>query len=406
MKKTLLSLALYFIIIGIVCSQESEKKIAKIDSLLNNYIETGVIPHANIILVQNNNPILEKSYGYKDITSNEGLNLDHIFRLSSLSKLITSIAVMQLVDQGKINLNDPVENYIAGFKNTEILDSINPETLDYISHPANNKLTIHHLLSNTSGIAYGAAMNPNIGILYNKNGIDMGYDTSNISLEEKMLKLAKIPILHEAGEAWTYGFNYDVLGYIVEKASGIKYDEYLQKELFEPLGMNNTAFYLNSDLKDNLTSIHLYDTDSKTFYSTTETPQLPYRMPFNYPIEGSKRYLSGGVGINSSILDFSKILEMLYNNGTYKEKQILSSEAVQRISSGQIGELPFMIPNASWGYGNIVEKDNTIYWSEGGGFNYFKVNKEKEYILILFTQTMFSPYSTMKIFFQLDGLLQ
>lgn len=402
MKKLCLITFILFYILSNINAQETY---FKIDSLLNNSVETGIIPHVNIILIKDGNTVLEKPYGFKDISRNEEMNLDHIFRLSSLTKLVTSVAVMQLVDAGKINLSDPIEKYLPEFNNITILDSLNKDYSRFYSHPSKSKITIHHLLSNTSGFAYGAAMYPKLGILYNKVGIDMGYDTSNITLSEKVSKLASIPIKHEPGESWTYGFNYDILGCIVEKATGMGFDRYLAENLFTPLQLRDTYFYIAPEDINKLVPIHLYNKEDNTYFTTTKSPELPYRMPFNYPVDGTQKYLSGGVGLSSSIKDYINILQMLYNDGIFNNKQILSKESVQKITSNQIGELPFMLKNSYWGYGNIVEKDKSIFWSEGGGFNYFKVNKEKGYILILFTQTMFSPYSTMKLFFKIDDII-
>lgn len=377
-----------------------------IDSLLQYYCDSNYIPHANVVIINENGQVFKKAYGYKNSNTKETLKLDDIFRYSSLTKLITSIAVMQLVDNGLIKLDDPVEKYIGSFKNLTVLDTINHETLEYISHPAQNKITIRDLLANTSGIVYGPVMYPNLGLLYKQHGIDMGYDTSAITLKEKINQLAKFPILHEPKHKWTYGFNYDVLGYLIEKVSGKALDNYLNESIFSPLGIENTQFYFDDDYKCRLVPFHFYSKENKSFFVPELAPSLPYNMPFNYPVEGAKTYFSGGVGLSGSIEDFSKILLMLFNNGTYNNSKVLSAKSVNEITRNQIGDLQFLVDGAYWGFGTIVEKENNIYFGEGGGNTYYKVNKEDGYILILFTQTMFSPYSTMKMFFSIDNLIQ
>lgn len=407
MKKILgLALLIMLIISQLIAQTKHDAEFKDIDSLLQYYCDSNYIPHANVVIVHENGLAFQKAYGYKNTNTKEALKIDDIFRYSSLTKLITSIAVMQLVDNGLIILDDPVEKYIESFKDLTILDTVNHETLEYISHPAQNKVTVRDLLANTSGIVYGPVMYPNLGLLYKQHGIDMGYDTSAITLKEKINELAKLPVLHEPKEKWTYGFNYDVLGYLIEKVSGKTLDNYLKESVFNPLEIESTKFYFNDDYKSRLVPFHLYNKENKSFFVPDVVPSLPYNMPFNYPVEGSKTYFSGGVGLSGSIEDFSKILLMLFNDGTYKNTRILSDQSVGEITKNQIGELQFLVDGAYWGFGTIVEKDNNVYFGEGGGNTYYKVNKEDGYILILFTQTMFSPYSTMKFFFSIDNLIQ
>lgn len=404
MKHTILWILIVAISINYSFSQE--KAIEKIDSLLNYYCDSAILPHANILICKGGDVIMEDSYGFKNINTREKLQTDDIFRISSLTKLITAVAVMQLVDRELISLDDPVSKYIPEFSNLQVLDSLNNNNLEYTAHKIDQSLTIRHLLAQTSGIAYGPAMYPKIGLLYNQVGIDMGYDTSNTLLKTKITKIPELPLLHEPGAQWTYGFNYDVLGFLIEKVSKLSLEEYFQNNIFDPLDMNKTYFYLNQKEAEELVPIHLYDKNQKRYYVADKQPDLPYHMPLNYPVEGSKTYLSGGVGLSCSIRDFAKVVLMLKNNGVYTNKTILSEHAVQQITVNQIGDLPFLAKGMTWGYGTIVLKDEKEYLGEGGGFAYYKVNVDKDYIILFFTQTTMSPYSTFKMFLELDSFVQ
>ena len=191
-----------------------------------------------------------------DNQSDRPLKRDDIFRIASQSKAITATAVMMLWEEGKFRLDDPISKYIPEFKNPQVLESFQYSDTSYTTLAAKNEITIRHLLTHTSGIGYGMIDgDERFKMIYQKAGITDLFTTENISIEESVKKLAKLPLHHNPGEKFTYSEGLDVLGYFIEVMSGMPFDVFLKKRLFDPLGMNDTWFYLPEDKANRLVSV-------------------------------------------------------------------------------------------------------------------------------------------------------
>ena len=258
---------------------------------------------------------------------------DVIFRIASQSKAITATAIMMLWEEGKFRLDDPISKYIPEFEIANILDTFNEADSSFTVKPADKKITIRHLLTHTSGLGYGVIDGDDrIRKIYAKAGVTDLYTTKDITIEESIKKLAKLPLHHHPGEKFTYSEGLDVLGYFIEIISGMPFDEFLRQRLFDPLGMDDTWFYLPSNKSDRLVSVQ------QPVKGSWEKFPVTFYDP-DYPIKGAKRFFSGGAGLSSTAKDYAVFLQMYLNQGEYNGVRILSKTTVRSIMGNQIGDL-------------------------------------------------------------------
>lgn len=367
----------------------SEERLVRIDNMLTQSIEKNQIPGAVALIARNGKIVYYKAFGMAENETKRNLKRDDIFRIASQSKAITSTAVMMLWEEGKFSLDDPISKYIPEFENAQILDSLNEIDTTYITSPAKGEITIRHLLTHTSGIGYGIIDNDQFSKIYQKAGIIDLFTTTSITIEENIKKLAVLPLHHNPGKQFTYSEGLDVLGYLIEILSGKPLDEFFQERIFEPLGMNDTYFYLPDSKKFRLVPVQTIKDDKWIRYTNTY-------YDIDYPIKGSKTFFSGGAGLSSTAKDYATFLQMYLNNGELNGVRLLSRTTVQVILANQIGDL-FGDPGAGYGlaFGLLNQEGQnmggrgsigTFNW--GGYFNtqYFADPKEN-IIGILMKQT-------------------
>jgi CubicO group peptidase (beta-lactamase class C family) len=314
---------------------------------------------------------------------------DHIFRIASQTKAITSTAVMILWEEGKFRLDDPISNYIPEFKNPRVLAGFRYSDTTFSARPADKEITIRHLLTHTSGLGYGVIDgDERMKMIYHKAGVTDLFTTENISIEESVKRLAKLPLHHDPGTKYTYSEGLDVLGYFVEIISGQPFDVFLKERIFDPLGMDDTRFYLNDAQGERLVTVHTYQ-DGKW---------QPYPVTFydpDYPRKGAKRFFSGGAGLSSTTADYAKFLQMYLNQGELNGNRILSSKTIETIMKNQVGDLWSGDKYYGLAFGVVTEdgvargglgSEGTFDW--GGYFNtqYF-ADPEEQVIGLIFKQT-------------------
>ena len=208
-------------------------------------IKDDNLPGLVALVARKGKIVFWKAYGKADNASNRDMKRDDIFRIASQTKAITSTAVMMLWEEGKFRLDDPVSKYIPEFKNPQVLNNFRYSDTTYTTVDADKEITIRHLLTHTSGIGYGVIDgDERMRMIYNKAGITDLFTTEDISIGESVKKLARLPLHHNPGEKFTYSEGLDVLGYFIEVVSGMPFDEFLRQRLFDPLGMDDTWFYL------------------------------------------------------------------------------------------------------------------------------------------------------------------
>jgi CubicO group peptidase (beta-lactamase class C family) len=311
----------------------SAERLARIDSMCINAISEGKIPGAVALVARNGKIVYHKAFGMADNQAKRELKRDDIFRIASQTKAITSTAVMMLWEEGKFKLDDPISKYIPEFKNPQVLNTFNSKDTSYTTTPAKSEITIRQLMDHTSGLGYGMIDgDARCRMIYQKAGVVDVFSAENISIEENIKKLAKLPLLFNPGEKYNYCEGLDVLGYFIEIISGMPFDVFLKTRLFEPLGMNDTWFYLSDDKAQRLVSVQKPENGSWSRYPVT------FYDP-DYPIKGAKRFLPGGAGLSSTAKDYATFLQMYLNGGELNGKRILSRTTIQSIMANQIGNL-------------------------------------------------------------------
>ena len=311
----------------------SSERLNNIDAMITETVKANDLPGAVALIARNGKIIFYKAYGMADSKNKRKMDKDAILRIASQTKAITSTAVMMLWEEGKFALDDPISKYIPEFTEAQLLDTYNETEGTYTTKPARNQITIRDLITHTSGIGYGVIDgDERFKKIYAKAGITDLFTTQQITIGESVKKLAKLPLHHEPGEAYTYSEGLDVLAYFIEVISGVPFDVFLKTRIFEPLGMEDTWFYLPKDKHARLVTVQQKEGDKWvkypiTFYDT------------DYPIKGAKTFFSGGAGLSSTAVDYAAFLQMYLNHGELNGTRLLSRTTVQSIMANQIGDI-------------------------------------------------------------------
>jgi CubicO group peptidase (beta-lactamase class C family) len=346
----------------------SAVRLDRIDKMLQQSIDSGWTAGAVGFIARDGKIVYNKAFGVSDFNVKTPMHTDNIFRIASQSKAIVSIAAMTLFEEGKFLLDDPVSKYIPEFANPKVLNKFNEKDTTYTTVPATRAITVRHLLTHTSGIDYAGIGSPVMKAIYAKAGIESRFGSDKDIIGNEMKDLGKLPLAHNPGEKWTYGMNVDVLGYLVEIWSGETLDQYLKKQLFEPLGMNNTYFYLPPEKQHRLVKVNTEDENGHVMVLKNDY--------FDYPLlDGT--YFSGGAGLSSTVKDYAIFLQMLLNNGVYEGKRFLSRRTVELITSNQIGELNHGRNKFGLGFEITTKEGQAVLGISEGSFSwggYFATN--------------------------------
>lgn len=308
---------------------------AYIDHLLEDFVDKGKIAGANVLVLQNGKPVYEKSFGWRDREGNRKMTPDTLFRIASQTKAITSAAIMTLVEEGKVGINEPVGNFIPTFRKTTVA-SLENNGIKFVD--AKRPITVFDLLTHSAGISYGRETH--IAALYEAKELGAkagnGWYTADKTepVCDTMETLGTIPFLRQPGEAYVYGYNTDILGCIVEKASGMPLDQYIQKRITGPLGMNDTYFYVPVGERERLAAVY------STATGTGKAERAPEgsRGQGHY-VDGPRKSFAGGAGLISTARDYARFLEMVRNGGIVDGVRVLSPRAVELMTTNQIGAL-------------------------------------------------------------------
>lgn len=350
----------------------SAERLARIDSMIEKAVREGTIPGAVALVARKGKIVHHQAYGLADTASNRAMKRDDIFRIASQSKAITATAVMILWEEGRFRLDDPVSKYIPEFRNMQVLTGYNEEAGVWTGEPAKREITIRHLLTHTSGLGYGQIdADPRFKKIYEKAGVVDLFTTEKVTIGESVRRLAKLPLHHQPGDKYTYSEGLDVLGYLIEVVSGMPFDVFLKKRLFDPLGMVDTGFYLPAEKAGRLVTIQKLDQGRWVRYPVT------FYDP-DYPIKGAKSFFSGGAGLCSTARDYATFLQMYLNGGELNGVRILSRTTIRTIMQPQIPKEIWSNENAQYGlaFGLVTEKGvalggqgslGTFDW--GGYFN-------------------------------------
>ena len=302
---------------------------ARLDAVtadLQARIDEGKLSGAVVMIAQNGEIQLRKALGYQNVEDEIPMQEDTIFRIFSMTKPKTGTALMVLHDEGKFELNDTVEKYLPELGGMEVFVSQNDDG-SWVTEPANHPMTIRELMSHTGGLLYTPPLSRGpVASAYAKAGIN---NLFNYTLEESIPALADIPLGYQPGTQWVYSISVDVQGYLVERLSGQKFDEFLQERLFDPLDMAETGFFVKPENADRLA--RQYQPRQDGTLARTDTGAF-----LNPP-----KFLSGGGGLTSTAGDYMKFVQMHLNGGELNGKRVLSKEAVEIMRSNQ---LPDAVP--------------------------------------------------------------
>jgi CubicO group peptidase (beta-lactamase class C family) len=382
-----------------------EKNLDRIDSLLATGLVNNWAAGATALVAVNGKVIYDKGFGFRDRETKALMRPTTEFRIASMTKPIVTAAAMKLVEDGKLKLTDKVSKYIPEFANAQVLASFNPADTSYTTVNAVKEITIEDLMTHTSGIGYGFA-DKRLAMIYQKNGIPDLAVADSVLLLNKMKTLGKLPLGVQPDSQFFYGLGIDVLGAVIEVASGKKLDEYVTETILKPLGMVDTHFFLPIEKRNRLAVL----------YGETKTGRLE-RLPVinkgynvNYPIVGARTYFSGGSGLTSNVEDYAKFLQMILNDGSFNGKQILKPESVKEMTTNQIGNLN--VGKNKFGLGfEITTAEGTqngakvgkLSW--GGIFNTtFWIDPQRKSIAVLMTQ-VYPAVHKQELFSQFEQLV-
>lgn len=361
-----------------------------LSSVIQKEIDNGVIHGAAIRVIHNNESIYQDELGFADKEKGIPIETNTIYRMFSMTKPVTAVAAMILYERGLLNLLSPVSDYLEGFKNQKVYTE---EGLVEVNRP----VTVQDLLNMTSGVVYPDAsfeVGRLMGELYSQ--VDQEYTNGkNVSTVEFCNKMGQIPLEYQPGERWRYGASADVLGAVIEVASGRKLSVFMQEEIFAPLSMLDTGFYVPKGKTDRFAQIYDYNSANNRL------------EPFTSAFMGIYDYLtppafeSGGAGLVSTVKDYSRFALMLANGGTYNGKRILGPKTVKYLATPQLTQKQAVTFDwdsiTGYSYGNLMRimidpvkaaSNGTIgeFGWDGWTGNYFFVDPEEKLVMIYMVQ--------------------
>lgn len=370
----------------------SADRLTRIDKKLQEWIDAKLVNGGVALIIRDGKIAYNKAFGYADMENKVPMRTDHIFRIASQTKAITSLAVLILMEEGRLMLNDPVSKFIPEFAKPQVVDKFNMADTTWTTVPAKREITIKDLLTHTSGIGYAQIGTPEAQAMYKKNNITAGLGVKGHSMREDMKKLGKLPLLFQPGERWMYSLGDDVLGLVIEEVSKMPLDRFFRTRIFEPLGMNDTWFYLPKEKQGRLVKLYTHDsTGMKPFAEGDQT--FGEKTYPNFPNE-DLGYFSGGGGLSSTVRDYAIFLQMLLNGGTYNGKQIISRNTVRMMISNQFQANPQNMIPFGLGFGittpagsaGTPRNEGSFDWGGAFGTTYWVDPKEKLIALLYFNK--------------------
>ncbi len=359
----------------------SVDRLARVNTMMEKYVDAGQIAGAVSLVARNGKIAHFNAYGVRNVATGEPMTKDTIVRIYSMSKPITSVALMILYEEGAFQLDDPVSKYIPAFENQQVY--VEGPAANPVLQPVENEMTIRHLLTHTSGLSYGIFSNTPVDTLYRmETGMAWWAD-----LETLGNAMGRLPLLFEPGERWHYSLATDVLGYLVEVLAEQPFDEFLQARIFDPLDMVDTGFYVPEEKLARFAANHTVDPNGKLMVIDPPNGQFSQKPAF----------LSGGGGLVSTASDYIRFAQMLLNGGELDGTRILGSKTVEYMTVNHIDGVHE--PGYGFGLGFSVRLDDkgpgiigtpgTYGWNGAANTHYF-ADPEEEIIGLFLTQLM--PY--------------
>ncbi|MGA3086761.1 MAG: serine hydrolase domain-containing protein [Thermodesulfobacteriota bacterium] len=358
----------------------SSERLTRIDKTLQPHIEKGIIPGATILIGRHGKIAYFKTYGMQDKNGGVPMKKDTIFRIYSMSKPITAVAMMMLWEEGKFILNDPVSKFLPELKGLKVGEEktnslTGNSSLELV--PCNQEMTIHDLLRHTSGMIYEF---PSLGkSLVQQKWAEAKIWDENETLAEATTKLSKLPLLFQPRTKWNYGRSYTLLGRLIEVLSGQTFDQYLEEKIFKPLGMKDSGFWVKPESQTRVTQ-------GKFMPNVTKPPKL----------------LAGGEGLVATTMDYARFAQMLLNGGSLDGVRILGPKTVAYMTSDHLGSIPgFWFPGISYGLGFGVRMTpgvafvagsvGTYNWGGYAGTAFWVDPKEDMLVVFMINEMIVGP---------------
>ncbi|HEY1271160.1 MAG TPA: serine hydrolase domain-containing protein [Terriglobales bacterium] len=369
----------------------SSERLERIGAAVQRNIDNKRIAGAVTLVARRGHVAWYKAQGTMDREANKPMRTDALFRICSMTKPITSLAVMMLYEEGHFQLEDPVSKYLPEFKNPKVL--VKPASGEPYTIPASREITIRDLLRHTSGLTYH--WNDKLGPMYKAANVPHGLLAYDGTIEDGVKRLAGVPLLFNPGEKWEYGLSIDVLGRLVEVVSGKPLDEFMRTRIFEPIGMKDTYFYPPENKLDRLATAYTYYA-GKGLNRFPDTPITEDNFTYSadYPYRGPKKLFSGGAGLISTAADYYRFSQMMLDGGKVGSTRLLSRKSVELMTNDQLGKIS---PEMDFGFGlgfgiNGVKAPLSELGSPGtydwGGFFYttFWIDPKEQMIVIFMSQ--------------------
>ena len=325
-------------------------------NLLVNELELrvtqGELPGAVLMVVRNHKVVIHEPIGFRDRIEHSKMQKDSIFRIASMTKPIVSICALQLMEQGKLSLEDPVSKFLPEFENIQVgvetTNLLGEKELSLV--PPNKKMTIQDLMRHTSGLTYGWVKTALVDQLYESNQVMLMDQT----LEEQVKKLATLPLKHQPGTTWEYGLSTDVLGRVIEVIAEESLDHILQRYIFEPLQMNDTQFGFDSQKLHRVAEAQINPETGKRF--------------LNLATSIKPKKLSGGGGLTSTAMDYAKFCQMILNGGELYGKKIISRKSIELMVANHLPDQTNFPASTLYEWGTAMPSPSHFGTGFGLGF--------------------------------------
>ena len=368
----------------------SQERLQRIDRVLQEYTEDSRVPGVVALVLRDGKPVYEKAFGWSDKEAGRKMTTDTIFRIASQTKAITSTAVLMLVEEGRIGLKEPVGHFIPSFNKTMVAAK---DGTDVKMVPAKRQITIHDLLTHTAGISYGT--DPQVAELYRPKGLGPaaggGWYTADKDepICDTMERLGTLPFVSQPGEAFVYGYNTDILGCVVERASGMPLDQFVRTRITEPLGLKDTRFFLPGNERNRLAAVYATGKDGKYVRAPEGS------MGQGSYVDGPRKSFAGGAGLTSTARDYARFLDTIRNGGAMDGVRILSPRTVKLMTTNQSGTL-HSDSGLGFGYGfETVDRYGASGLAEVGAFGWggaygtsYQVDPKSGLVIVFMQQLM------------------
>ena len=342
-------------------------RLDRINSVMNRGVEAGTIPGCSALVFKDDKEVFFNTWGYQDMENQTPIARDTLFRIYSMTKPITSVAAMQLVERGKMNLDDPVAKHLKEFQDLQVADLKSDKTEDgeLATVPPRRAMTVRDLLRHTSGLSYGF-FDPSHPV--DRQYMQRGVMISDRDIAETVKKLGEIPLKHHPGSRFEYSASSDVLGRLVEVVSGERFDRYLQKNLFDPLDMKDTHFVVPEGKRDRLAVMYRDNRDGELVPVSSRS---------------SRRYVSD---------DYLNFCRMLVNDGQFEGRQIIKSETLEQMFTNQLASIDSPPRGFQFGLGFRISRQRSGQDFSWGGIagTRFWVHPELKMISLYMIQV--NPY--------------